>query len=60
MAKYDEVETLLQAGEYQPGQDPDADLAIASIGRIRDFLAQPTTTLMPYKKTISMLHELIT
>ena len=58
LAKYDDVETLLQAGEYQPGQDPDADLAIDRIGRIREFLTQSTTTLTPYSRTAAMLQDL--
>jgi type III secretion protein N (ATPase) len=58
LAKYDEVETLLQAGEYQPGQDIDADVAIDRIGRIREFLSQPTTMLTPYARTAAMLQEL--
>ena len=58
IAKYDDVETLLQAGEYQPGQDADADLAIARIGSIREFLGQPVTTLTGYAKTVAMLKEL--
>jgi type III secretion protein N (ATPase) len=58
MAKYDEVETLLQAGEYEAGHDSDADLAIERIGQIREFLGQPTTTLTPYAKSIAMLQEL--
>ena len=59
MAKYDDVETLLQAGEYEPGQDPDADLAIERIEKIRAFLTQPVTTLTPFPKTIAMLQELL-
>ena len=58
MAKYDDVETLLQAGEYQPGQDADADMAIARIDAIREFLGQPVTALTGYDKTIAMLKEL--
>ena len=59
LAKYDEVETLLQAGEYQAGQDAGADRAIERIEKIRTFLSQPTTLLTPYPRTITMLQELI-
>ncbi|MES2831677.1 MAG: type III secretion system ATPase SctN [Pseudomonadota bacterium] len=59
MAKYDDVETLLQAGEYEPGQDADADLAIERIDQIREFLGQPVTMLTPYARTIGMLQDLV-
>ena len=59
LAKYDDVEMLLQAGEYQPGQDSDADLAIDRIARIQEFLSQTVTTLTPYPRAIAMLQELV-
>ena len=58
LAKYDDVEMLLQAGEYQHGRDLDADLAIDRIVRIQQFLSQPVTTHTPYTRTIAMLQEL--
>lgn len=42
LAKYEEVELLLQIGEYQKGQDPIADEAIARIELIRQWLRQGT------------------
>jgi type III secretion protein N (ATPase) len=42
MAKYDEVEPLLQIGEYQAGADPLADEAIARHDEIHAFLCQET------------------
>ena len=60
LAKYDDVETLLQAGEYQAGQDGVADMAIERIAAIRGFLGQPVTLLTPYRKTVDMLKDLIT
>lgn len=59
LAKFDDVEMLVQAGEYEAGQDPDADLAIERIAGIKEFLSQPVTTLTPWPKTIAMLHDLI-
>jgi len=59
LAKYDDVETLVQAGEYEAGQDVDADLAIERIGQIRAFLGQPVTTLTPYADTIDQLQDLV-
>lgn len=42
LAKYEEVELLLQIGEYQKGQDKVADEAIARIEAIRQWLRQGT------------------
>lgn len=58
MAKYDELETLVQAGEYVAGQDPEADIAIERNQFIQQFLGQSVSALSPYTKTIAMLKEI--
>jgi ATP synthase in type III secretion protein N len=40
MARYDEMETLIQLGEYKQGSDPAADLAVARSKPIQAFLQQ--------------------
>lgn len=40
MAKLEELELLLQVGEYQPGSDPEADQAIEKRDQIFNFLRQ--------------------
>lgn len=40
MAKYAEIELLIQVGEYQPGSDQAADDAIAMRPALEDFLTQ--------------------
>jgi type III secretion protein N (ATPase) len=57
MAKYDDVEMLLQAGEYRPGNDEIADAAVERIEEIRAFLNQRTTDLMDYDDILSGLAE---
>ena len=57
MAKYDDVEMLLQAGEYRPGNDETADAAVERIEEIRAFLNQRTTDLMDYDEILSALAE---
>ncbi|MES0867849.1 type III secretion system ATPase SctN [Pseudovibrio sp. SCP19] len=42
LAKYEEVELLVQIGEYQKGADSEADLAIAKNKPIKEFLQQRT------------------
>jgi ATP synthase in type III secretion protein N len=57
MAKYDDVEMLLQAGEYRPGSDETADAAVERIEEIRAFLNQRTSDLMDYDDILSALAE---
>ncbi|HEU4652645.1 MAG TPA: FliI/YscN family ATPase [Steroidobacteraceae bacterium] len=40
LAKYESIETLLQIGEYRPGNDPAADRAVRCIDALRSFLKQ--------------------
>lgn len=42
LAKYREIEMLLQLGEYKPGGDADADTAIARMDAINQLLRQGT------------------
>ncbi|MCT9073527.1 FliI/YscN family ATPase [Cupriavidus gilardii] len=60
LAKYRELELLLQIGEYRPGADAVADAAVASIGQIRAFLAQPAGKLDAYETTLRTLERAIT
>jgi ATP synthase in type III secretion protein N len=55
MAKYDEMEMLIQMGEYKPGNDALADEAIQKIDHIRQFLNQRTDDLWDYNKTLAAL-----
>lgn len=41
LAKYRDIELLLQMGEYQKGADAEADEAIARMPALRQFLQQP-------------------
>ncbi|MCW7540288.1 type III secretion system ATPase SctN [Aquabacterium sp. A7-Y] len=59
MAKYDELETLLQMGEYKPGNDPLADEAVQKIEAIRAFLNQATSDLWPFEKTLQALTSMV-
>jgi len=59
MAKYDEVEMLLQVGEYKPGNDALADMAVERIEHIRDFLNKATSDLKPFEETLAHLESLV-
>jgi type III secretion protein N (ATPase) len=55
MAKYEEIEPLLQMGEYQPGNDPLADEAVQKVELIRGFLNQSTDDLWDFEHTLDEL-----
>jgi type III secretion protein N (ATPase) len=58
LAKYQEIELLLQIGEYKAGADAEADAAIANIGRIRQFLQQPSDRISMFDESVSALKGL--
>ena len=55
MAKYDELEPLLQMGEYKPGNDPVADEAVQKQDAIRAFLCQETDDLWDFNRSLNTL-----
>jgi type III secretion protein N (ATPase) len=55
LAKYDEVELLLQMGEYQQGTDPLTDEAIEQHGPLEEFLNQRTDDFADGEET----HEFV-
>lgn len=57
MATYQDIELLVRVGEYQQGQDPEADEAIARQADIRQFLCQSITEKVSYQ---GMLEHLCT
>lgn len=58
LARYSEVEMLIQLGEYKPGSDPKADEAIKKIGRIREYLCQGTNEKVPFMSALKGLAEI--
>ena len=58
LAKYEEVELLLKIGEYQKGQDSEADQAIEKIGAIRQWLRQGTHETSDYAQACAQLRSL--
>ncbi|QOY63538.1 FliI/YscN family ATPase [Lysobacter sp. H21R4] len=58
LAKYQDIELLLQLGEYQRGTDPEADIAIDRIEPIRRLLQQPATELVPFERSADALRRL--
>jgi type III secretion protein N (ATPase) len=58
MAKYDEMEMLIQMGEYKPGNDPQADESVRKIEAIREFLNQATSDLRDFDATVAEMMAL--
>ncbi|NVK57435.1 MAG: type III secretion system ATPase SctN [Alteromonadaceae bacterium] len=59
LAKYKEVELLVRIGEYQKGNDAEADKAVAAIEKIKAFLQQPTHTSIPFTDSVRELQQLM-
>jgi type III secretion protein N (ATPase) len=58
LAKYQEIELLLQIGEYKAGADAEADAAIRNNGRIRQFLQQPPDRVTAFDGNVTALEAL--
>jgi flagellum-specific ATP synthase len=59
LAAHREVRELVEIGAYAAGSDPDADLALALMPRINDFLRQPVDAPTPTADTWSALHQMV-
>ena len=59
LAKYQELELLIQIGEYKPGADALADQAIAGREAMLAFLSQPADSLVAFQKTEQALRRLM-
>jgi type III secretion protein N (ATPase) len=59
LAKYQEIELLVQIGEYKMGGDAEADRAVQRVGAIRKFLQQDAGLSSPFEQTLSALREVV-
>ena len=57
LAKFQEMELLVQIGEYQAGTDPEADEAIRNIGLVRQHLQQPADELCTFEAAVASLER---
>ena len=57
LAKYQEMELLVQIGEYKPGSDALADRAIQGRAAMLQFLAQPPQGAVPFDSTVAALRR---
>jgi type III secretion protein N (ATPase) len=59
LARFQEVEALLQMGEYRGGADPETDRAVASMGPMRAFLQQGVDEISPFDQTLQALQSVV-
>ncbi|MEE3219694.1 MAG: EscN/YscN/HrcN family type III secretion system ATPase, partial [Planctomycetota bacterium] len=59
LAKYRDVEILIQLGEYKPGGDAETDEAINKIDDLNAFLRQATHEKSPWDETVAGLARLV-
>jgi flagellum-specific ATP synthase len=58
LAKYREVEELVQIGAYARGSDPDADVAIGFVGEIRAMLQQGREEVEPFQEAAKRMLDI--
>ena len=59
LAAHRDIRELVEIGAYAAGSDPDADLALALMPRINDFLRQRLDAPTPTADTWSALHQIV-
>lgn len=59
MSLYREIELLVRVGEYQSGQDPEADEALRRWPLIGKFLCQETDESTPFEETLLLLQQTV-
>ena len=59
IAKYDEIELLIQVGEYKAGHDELADEAVLKREEIDGFLRQPGRESAPLDETVGSLNAIV-
>lgn len=58
LARYNDVEFLIQVGEFKPGADPLSDEAVEKIDAIRAFLRQATHETTPFAEMLEWMTQL--
>lgn len=59
LAAHRDIRELVEIGAYAAGSDPDADLALALMPRINDFLRQRLDAPTPTADTWAALHQIV-
>ena len=59
LAKYQQIEPLVQLGEYKRGADPEADSALDHIDRVNAFLRQGLDERSSFEETLKALEQAV-
>ena len=59
LAKYAEIELLVQIGEYKQGADQEADSALAHIPKVNAFLRQKQDEKSSFAETVAALQNAV-
>ncbi|MDD7022890.1 MAG: type III secretion system ATPase SctN [Aeromonadales bacterium] len=59
LAKYQQIELLVQLGEYKRGADPEADSALDHIDRVNAFLRQGLDERSSFEETLKALEQAV-
>ena len=59
LAKFAEVELLVQIGEYKKGSDKEADDALARINAVNAFLRQGLDEKSTFEETLQALYKVV-
>ncbi|MDR1111001.1 MAG: type III secretion system ATPase SctN [Deltaproteobacteria bacterium] len=59
LAKYAEIELLVQIGEYQKGSDQEADFAISRIAKVNAFLRQGLDERSTFEETLAAMERAV-
>ncbi len=59
LAKYQQIELLVQLGEYKRGADPEADSALGHIDRVNAFLRQGLDERSSFEETLKALEQAV-
>lgn len=60
LAKLDEIELLVQIGEYAEGADPAGDAALAAKAKLAEFLRQDSTDRTEFASCVTQLQDVAT
>ncbi len=59
LAKYAEVELLVQIGEYKKGADAEADYALEKVAKVNEFLKQGLSEKSTFEETLEQLQRVV-
>ncbi|KVC71755.1 type III secretion system ATPase SctN [Burkholderia ubonensis] len=59
LARLDEMQILVDLGEYRPGENPDNDRAMAKRGALDHFLRQPLNECAEWADTLERMREAV-